>query len=614
MGAFMVVSSFFLVACNFGKSGDRDVEAAFSKDSAIVMIADFSDGTQVENFNNLVDQFPTTGFMGFLPKAFDANGVEGDLSWKEDVAPILAAEWKVGFGIGTVGGEDFKETDSVDFVFAAKFSESEKVKALLNKFMATKKGFWANVEYEKDAGVEYWTEPSSSLYLAFSKDVFVATPKEEGRKAAVDRLNKNEGLNKNSNFEVFDKKIGGGFFTYYFDVKAFGLDKLKAANGVDFGNNIGEMLSTMDDAYMGFFAEKDGFVSLTEMNVDEKSKGFKYFLSNPNYKISLINKVNSKGLFLYVENASLKDGFLGYLIDGSEGGENEVSVKENGEEVVDDSLQTNVFAALGVSNNPVLSEKSLSSAFDGELLVFLKKIDVLLSSPYAISISDKENYLPAIAFYFQLKDADVQNAKNLVADVDVYVDKVVAEINKIVSKGEGQSFIKKEILAANGGALHKVYVDWKSAPQDLITEWSMKSGIDVTSVKNEFYYGLMGDNVFVLAWYPDFPTIYGQDVIANDADYKEAFAKLGDGYGMSVSYFNTKSLITFADKFLKMAVSMNTTDGIGKDLALGYVKLAEKFIGTMQYSISSTKYKDGKVNAKGFVRIKKVVDEEAQTK
>lgn len=610
MGAFILMSSFLLVACNFGKSGDRNIEAAFSKDSAVVMIADFSDGTQVENFNHLIDQFPTTGFMGLLPKAFNSNGLEGNLSWKEDVGPILAAEWEVGFGIVAVGGEDFKETDSIDFVFAAKFSENEKVKALLNKFMATKKGFWANVEYEKNGGVEYWTEPSNSLYLAFSKNVFVAAPKEEGRKVAVDRLNGNEGLNKNSNFEVYDKKIGGGFFTYYFDVKAFGLDKLKAANGIDFGNNIGEMLSTMDGAYIGLFAEKDGFRSLSELNVDEKSKGFSKMLSDPNYRISLINKVNSEGLFFYIENGSLKDGFLGYLIDGSEGMEKEAMVEENGEEVVDGSLQTNVLGALGMNDRPVLlSEKVVSSALDGELLVFLKKIDVLLSSPYAVSISDKENYLPAIAFYFQLKDADVQNAKNLVADVDVYVDKIVEEINKIVTTGEGQSFIKKDILASNGGALHKVYVDWKSAPKDLVTEWSTKSGIDVTSVKNEFYYGLMGDNVFVLAWYPDFPTVYGQDVLANNTEYKEAFKKLNGTYGMSVSYLNTKSLITFVDKFLKMAVTMNTSDGIGKDLALGYVKLAEKFIGTMQYSISSSEFKDGKLTAEGFVRIQKVQDE-----
>jgi hypothetical protein len=278
------------------------------------------------------------------------------------------------------------------------------------------------------------------------------------------------------------------------------------------------------------------------------------------------------------------------------------------------SLQTNVLGALGMGDSEdVLIDPSTSIETSGSLRgligAFVQKIKFLLDSPHAISISDKGNFLPAIAFYFQLKNDDVEKAKSLLTDFDAYVDEVVLEVNKVMPAAEGQtSSIKKDLIVANGGALHKVFVDWKAVPQAIITDWSTKSGIDVTSVKNEFYYGLMGDNVFVIAWYPDFPEAYGKDVLSQDADYKEAFGKLGSGYGMSVSYVNTKSLVTFLDKFLKMAVTMDTADGADGNVALGYVQIAEKFISTIRWNIASSGYKDGQLSSESFMKIEKVQD------
>lgn len=598
MFAGVVVSTLTLVSCGFGNSSDRTVDSAFSKNSLMVMTVDFSDDNQVKNFNNLVDQFPTTGFMGFIPKAFDGQGKVDGFTWKEDVQPILDGKWKLGVGISAPAKEAVETNNGPKIIFAGKFSETAKVKSLLDKFVANKKGVFADMKYEKKDGVEYWIGASNQFYLALDKDVFIIAPNEADMAEGVKTLDDNEGLDKSDNFKTYSKNQGGGLMTYYFNSKDI-IDKADPKDGV--GKWLVEMLGSVTDEYSGIFADADGFRSMMEANVDEKSSGFKKLLADPSYKLSLIDKVNSKGLFFYVEGGSLKNGFLSYLLDAGNSAEKPTT--------------DNVLGALGLNAPSSIADVSSPTSEYGTAFEFLKKIDVLLSSPYAISISDKENYLPAIALYFQLKNDDVEKGKQLITDFDGYVDEVLVEVNKVLPAVDGQiSFAKKDVIVVNGAALHKVYVDWKAVPQDLINEWSTKSGINVTTVRNEFYYGLMGDNTFVIAWYPDFPTVYGKDVLAQNADYKEAFAKLGDGYGMSVSYLDTKPLITFVDKFLKMAVSMNTTDGLGKDLALGYVKLAEKFIGTVQYSISSSKYKDGKMNAKSFVRIQKVLDEESETK
>ncbi|MCX6735453.1 MAG: hypothetical protein NTZ25_06135, partial [Candidatus Peregrinibacteria bacterium] len=474
-----------------------------------------------------------------------------------------------------------------------------KVRTLLDKLVTNKKGIFADMKYEKKDGVDYWTNVSSKFYLALDNDVFVVSNVEQDMKDAVARLDNNDGLNKSDSFKTYSEKNGVGFMTYYFNTNSI----LENANPKDeTAKRLVEMFSTMTDSYSSFFADADGFRTMTAANVDEKSSGFKKLLADQNYKLSLIDKVNSKGLFLYTEGGSLKNGFLSYLIEAGN-----ADKKPTADNTTGNSLQTNVLGALGIDAPSAITDSSTTSNPSyGKILEFLNKIDVLLSSPYAISISDKENYLLAIAFYFQLKTDDVTKGKQLLTDFDGYADEVITLLNR--------DFVKKDVIVVNGAALHKVYIDWKAVPQEMINQWSIGSGINVTTVKNEFYYGLMSDNVFVIAWYPDFPTNYGQDVLSQNADYKEAFAKLGDGYGMSVTYLNTKSLITFVDKFLKMAVSMNTTDGLGKDLALGYVKLAEKFIGTVQYFVASSGYKNGQMSAESFMRVQKVVDEASQTK
>lgn len=599
MFAGVVVSTLTLVSCGFGKSGERSVESAFSKNSMLVMTIDFSDNTQVKNFNSLVDQFPTTGFMGFIPKAFDAQVKADGFTWKEDVQPILDGEWKIGVGMSLPSKEAIKKNADPKLIFAAKFSETAKVKDLLEKLMAKKNGIFAYVKYEKKDGVEYWINASSKFYLALDKGVFVTAPNEAAMREGVKTLDENDGLDKSENFKSHSKKMGGGFMTSYFNTKSI-LDSADPEDEI--GKGLVEMFETMTDSYSGIFAEVDGFRAMGSVSVNEKSSGFKKFLLDPNYKLSLIDKVNGKGLFFYVEGGSLKNGFVSYLLEAGNAAENPTAENTTG-----NSLQTSVFGALGAdAPSSIIDVSATSNPPYGKILEFLKKIDVLLSSPFAISISDKENYLPAMAFYFQLKADDVAKGKQLITDFDSYADEVITLLNK--------DFVKKDVIVVNGAALHKVYVDWKAVPQEMINEWSTASGVNVTTVKNEFYYGLMSDNVFVIAWYPDFPTTYGQDVLSQNADYKEAFNKLGDGYGMSVSYFNTKSLITFIDKFLVAFTTLSADDPVKRDLALGYMKLAEKFIGTVKYSISSSIYKDGQMNAKSFMRIQKVVDEASQTK
>ena len=532
--ALLVVLTF--AACGFGGS-DRPLESAFSKDSSMVFVIDNTSDQQAASLTKVIDQFPATGLLGEAKQFFD-NKLKGEnLSWDQDVAPILAGKWKIGFSL---------DLSKKVGVFAGKFAGSNQIPVLLNKLIADGTGFWKSVKYEKNGGVEYWTEDLNGIYLALDRDILIVAKSDDDRKIAVKSVDDDNGLDQNSEFKDYTAKSAGRLaYVYVGNIAGF----------------VGGRAGNLMEAFVEAIVVEDGFKIFRTTNFDPKGDAVKTFMLNPDYKISLADKVNSKGLFFYTESSNFEDGILGELVRGLN---------------------------------------------DGVTATYIEKVKFLLNSPHAIAISDKGNYLPAIALYFQLKNEDAVQAKQLLTDFDGYVDQVILEINKADPAVQGQaSFIKKDVVAVSGGALHKVYVDWKAVPESLISEWSAKSGIDVTSVKNEFYYGLMGDNVFVVAWYPNFPAIYGQEVLSQNADYQDAFKQLDSGYGMSVTYVNTKSLVSFADEFLKMVVTMDGGTDADKALTLGYADLAKKIMGTIKFYVASSGYKDGQISAESFVKVAK---------
>jgi|GEM_PF-2384657 len=594
------VAAFTLSACGFGKS-DKPLESAFSKDAMITMVFDYTNDGQKLNFERIFEQFPTTGFVKMYVNLFQQKIKDTNISLDDDLAPIFKGKWEIGFSV--IASKD--SVNSVpNLVVAGKFAEIDKVKALLNKLVNNAQGFWQNVKYEKKDGVEYWTGSLSNVYLAIDGDLLIITKTDDYRKAAIERVENNDGLNKNDKFKQYLVKYPDRLMYMYVNKGSDIAAKSIIADA--FGQRYKDKLSARSNSFMNFVATDDGFKTFFDSDIDSNSVGFKYSVSVPDYKLALINKVNSKGLFYYSESSSLMNGFFGDLVGAAENAEvNSKQAPDNS--VKNSSLQTDVLGALG----SVVTDTSPVA----KITSFADKIRFILDAPNAIAIYDKGNILPAISFYFQLKAEDADKAKQFLADFDGYVDQVITEIGKVVNPVEGQGgFIKKDVVAISGGALHKVYVDWKAAPQNLINDWSAKSGIDVTSVKNEFYYGLMGDNVFAIAWYPNFPEEYGKDVIAQNADYQEAFGRLDGSYGMSVLYLNTKSLISFLDRFLQLAVNVESTSNVGKDLTIGYVKLLEKFIGTVKYGIASSKYKNGSISSMEVVKIEKVQDDAVPAK
>ncbi len=542
------------------------MEAAFPKESVLVMVADFTDGEQVDNFNTLIAAFPTTGFgklfsSGFN-EAFDNNKAE--VSWSKDVAPIFKGKWKAGMAMDESSFNPGEKNPKIYLV--AELSESEALKNFLNKLMKNGTGSWKDIKYEKNDGVEYWTNDFSKIYLALDGHVFVVAVSEAERKAAIERLEGGGGFSPDDSRKVMNQD---GFFYYYLT-----LGGLKGVLAESFGGGYLKLIETFDNGGVVISARRGGFMmegATNLMGFDSGKIEWKDFYVNPDYKLSLLNKVNSKGLFYYTEASSLKAGIFNFLFYGND-----------------------IAPVVKTDNGIYTYLRDLKL----EAQPFLQKFDVLLRSPYALSISDKESFLPAIALYFQLEPGDVEGAKVLLNDFDGY----------IAQFGDQLGFLKKDVMAVNGGALHKLYVDWAQVSQKDRNKWSDELGIDVTTLKNELYYGLMGDNVFVLAWYPNFPEEYGQDPLSKNEKYLEAVKKLGDTYGSTVSYISTESFLNFTDRFVQVWKA-SLSDFQGAEVESVYKLYFRKLVGAVKYIVSSGVFKEKEIGMKAFVRIEKVDSE-----
>lgn len=252
-----------------------------------------------------------------------------------------------------------------------------------------------------------------------------------------------------------------------------------------------------------------------------------------------------------------------------------------------------------------VSGKDYYKEFVSELagLSGLNESDVraIFDSPFAVSMAYSGGFLPTFGSYLSLEKAEVENAKKLILALDSYADQVIAAFDGLVGPGFGAAgALKKEVVTVSGGALHKLYLDLSVVPQDLMSGYNVIPGLNLKEIKVELYYGVTGDDVFVVAFYPDFEKNYGKNVVSSQAGYIEAKAQMDEYFGYSVVYFDLKSLFDLADTYLKIS------GGFIPPAELESYDLVKRFATTFKYFASSGVVEENQVKSKTFIRIEGV--------
>lgn len=574
-------------ACGSGK--DINVESVLPEDSTFVFVLDYSDSDQVDKFENLLEKFPKTDFIDKLLETYQAyEGNENNFSYEKDIKPILDSEWKMAFALNinenvdSFEGVDNLKVEDMEIYFAGQFSEADKIQKLIETH-------GEGLTYEKKDDADYWTNVAAELYLGVYGDVVFVTNTDTNRETALERLKNDGGITKNTELKSEIGALSESNMGYVFlDFDRFGsiLKELYVLAGYGSAANY---FAAMGDMYGVWEVYDDGVKLISSVKITDESS---MLVADSDYEISLEKNVPAEGVFLYAEQSGL-GVYFGAFLDGFMAGFNGVNNSEVG---IEDS--TKIYQDF---------LKSLADTID----VSEEEVVNLWGSPFAFVMSDVNTYYPTVALYLKVDENELDSAKKLTNALDGYVDTMVVKFDELLASeaSEVVGVLKRDVALVGGAGLHKIYLDWNALPPELLAQFSLVPGFDVTKMPLELYYGVTGDNVLTIAFYPDFAAAYNGDVLINDNTYSEAKGKIGEDSGYAISYFALSPLISIFDKYVDIGTNLGVISS--EDLEK-YNLYAKQFFGTFKYIISSSKLEGGNLRSYGFMKIEEVELEDAQ--
>ena len=567
-----------------GSATDIAPESVFPADIGMVMSVDFSDKGQAKNFEELLDRFPENESVDYvfeqMKKSIDNDFDEG--FYGERIAPIFDSEWEILIGMSFTE-EQIVDMDNVDLedaeiYFVGKFKKADKMEELfeyLNQ-KAEEEETDGLIREEDGDFVLWYSDEEDTPYIVRYGDVFFMTMSEKFKDEAVDRIQNGGGLEDRENSQLAYAHMSSEMF------KTFSQDPGFDAVYGDFFEDFGYI-------DYGVSAEDEGFYLEMEMELGGMMGDYYDsfdFENIPDFK----SKVPGDGLILYSDSPytmSLPEWDFETFDSGEE--------SEDFEGVLMEMMYNWPYYAIdGVSDVTDLSREDLVE---------------LLKAPAAISVSDVGELYPSISFYMEVEGDNAENFTKLIAGLDDFVDEVIVMFDAEVEGEPYVGAIKKEIVTRESGNLHKVYWDWDSiADTSEFDELADEVGINFKDVNLEIYYGMIEEDRFVLAIYPDFVDAYGQNVVADNEDYKESIANLkGDEY-FAYGYFSFENLFVLIDQYVEIA--QENGEMSGREFAQ-YNEVVD-FVKTVNNMSMGCK-KDGDViSVDGFVRIEELEKEEEE--
>ncbi|MFA6918223.1 MAG: hypothetical protein WC285_05360 [Candidatus Gracilibacteria bacterium] len=576
---FTLVLSFVFGAggCNlFNSTKDVQPEAVMPQDMSAVMVFDHSNAGQMKLLKEILGRIPSVGLVDMAISEYEEN------------KDLINGGWKIAAGFKLPEGKKMEELlknpnisfdeTGIEIYIAAKFEMADKVQELLNKLVKTDPDEITFVGTEKNPVWKLMKVGDGSVLIVRYGDLYFTATTSAQEKAVLDRIKSEDGFDKNPEYIANMKALGAENVGYVF-VNAKSsieiLGKIFSESGVNLPMGALELVGNVW-----------AVCSLNDTGVKVVSKAYlsgdKALLDKyvPSYSVDLIKTIPSKGVFLYGEMPSFAVSLEG-LADLAVMGVKQEFSPEGGKisRIAEDS-KTDSQSGSSAGYSMVLDQLAGISGLKSE------DIGKIFDNPYAFSISDSGgNLVPSAALYLKIDRESLENAKTLVASTSTYVDQIFDKMDQELKRAGLDGILKKEVKTVNGAALQKIYVDWSALSADRLSELNSMGGMDVSTMKLEFYYGVLSDGVLVFALYPDFTDEYGKDPIADAGYYKEMLTEVGDLYGDSVSFFRMAPVLDFANRYFELYKKTGLAVE-GDDINFQY-EMYSKFASAFKYVFMS---------------------------
>lgn len=618
----MVVSGCSLFSNDDGlkiEGKDYTLEQVLPAEVALVMAADHSDDSQVEAWQELMAEFPETGWGKKILDSYNTEFGE-QVNYETELKPIVSEDWKMLVGIELP--EEMKEftsleelenfdAEGVNVYVAAYFAKADEVQVLMEKLLEDE--FGDTLEFKEEDGVKFWTVEAEKVYIVRFDDVYVASNSSEAREEAIGRLNEGGG------FELAEDAFAGNTskenlgYMFVSGEEAFGfLGLLYKEMGMV---STAGLMEAYGDVFVTFVAEDGGLRMASALALNEGKDEWMRGIYGGDAPV-LVDKVPAAGVISYTEMGGLSlmvESILDSASLAFVGVETEVAESDavEGEDVdmVDlmENLQDPTTAQDATPEQLEEAGKKVREAYAKHLesiasTVGITKVDIenIIDSPFAMMMSEVGTLYPGISIYVKLEDDEVAAAEKMMDFVDQYMDQVLVKFDEAVgAQGVPAGLLVKGAEKSESG-LRKVYFDATKLPPEMSAQLALFVSPD--EMEAEFYYGVTKDGVLVLALYPGFEEVYGQGSLADDKLYKEAIGQLKGSYGSTVSYMRTDNAMVLADKYLVLVKKTGMLKAEHEEV----YNTVKKFVKTFTYVVGSTSVGDAGATSDAFIGIEKV--------
>jgi hypothetical protein len=583
----VLAASLFLVACG-GEVRDVQVEEFISEDSQFVFAVDYLDTDQKELVGDILARFPETGLAEPFWQGFaEGFNEDGELDERQMglLEEVVRSDWKLVFGmevdeeIKTI--DDLQVGEALGVVVAFKTTEADKLQELMEYSLEEDETLFG---YEKDGAFEFWwpLEEKDTAYIGRYGDVFLLFFGHDTRKDIIKRIESGEGSgllgNDDLKENIFDS--GAGNLGYLYMNGEFVKDFAQGFYEEVGLSALEEYFAGVGSLYVTFSVDEDGF------NVDSNqvlsASALAKVLPNPDYKLSLLDKVSSEGVIYYMEDGNfapyLESFVYGFNV-GFNGGVAQADLEEDA----------------------YLNFVEQLAALSG---LELEEVGAIFSSPFAFVVNDFGGYYPGISFYLDLDEEQAEKAKKLNIAMDRYMQQVIGLYDgAIAALGEGEGALKTEVQAVGGGGFHKLYLDWDVFSEETVRGLAFVPGFYPRDVKVGIYYGLTGDGVYVLSLHPQFDQFYGNNVLGEDKLFLDAMESLGQEASLRLNYGRVQPMLKIMDRWFVLVRNL----GIFQEADVrDYELIAKEWLPTIRYMIGGSTFEDGILKSKTKVRVKKL--------
>jgi len=580
--SLLLVFTFLFSACGLLDGGsDSDLESVLPSDVSLVMSFDAYDSAEFAQFEDVMSRFPDFKLAELIENAMDPYGMMAEEEKAEAEAfidqmhGVFDFQWRALVGVANVS----EDMEDADVYIAGQFEKSDEFEILFKDILEDKNSL--SLEESLEGGVVYWSDEGQDFYAMKDNDIFVISNSKEALDAAAGRLNGGESFSASS---VGVDKNALGYVYADLDFMSVFLEGFYAEMDVD--------TSSMMDMYtilVTLSANKSGLA----LNTSQKLFADNYLDSGDfgdlSKTISFIDSVPGEGVFFYSE-ANVQTVVSGFV---------QGFTQESG--MSSDELLDMVSEVLGVKSEDFASLKD---------------------SNFAMLGADSGSFLPAFDLYFSLDDdaaVSVANSLNdaLTENVDVFIEELNAEMAQNTAYGLEDSeaaagvkeLFKRDTVKVSNSDLNRVYLDVMAASDELAMVEMMIPDFNFDLLKVEFYYGVIDDEMFVLAFHPDFADAYAAGSLGDSADYKDAISKLSKKPGYSVAYMASGPFVDLVDRLYTVGITAAKASIPEEEIQKvkdNYDLYFKKGFGAVKYVISSASYENSVLSSEAVFVIEEV--------